>query len=321
MMRQLTLALLAPVLALGVPVNAGSSAVSRSSDTTAERHHYSIRARIRPLLVFWISRSGVGEAVVTKRQGPGEAAYTFLIGSDPNRAPRRINRWGYISEDIHGSEATLIGLMTKSDEDSIQQAEANIRNQAVGDRTFKIIRGTIDADEAKSIVTSIAAPADYSYRQVDTLLELAQRESSKDLEGPVRVTRLPTGTRPGFLTAVAALMHRHVDQWRASGRVLPGGPVDYVYYGRIYELRAMRTQPLARVQVGGAAYAHVIASDFETRSTYDGEVTKFSITYGTEGPLAEIPIAMSYQPRWWMEIDLTLDDTKSGPAGADEPNP
>src|ERR1700676_3614337 len=159
MIRQLTLALVVPVMALGVPANAGSSSASPSSDATLERHHYSIRARIRPLLVFWISRSGVGEAVVTKRQGAGEAAYTFLIGSDPNRAPRRINRWGYISEDIHGSEATLIGVMTKSDEDSTKQAEANIRKQAVGDRTFKIIRGTIDADEAKSIVTSIAAPA------------------------------------------------------------------------------------------------------------------------------------------------------------------
>src|SRR4029077_20126089 len=131
---------------------------------------------------------------------------------------------------------------------------------------------------------------DYSYRQVDNLLKLAQSESSKDLEGAARVTRLPTGTRPGLLTAAAALMHRHVDEWHTSGRVLPGGSIDYVYYGRIYELRATRTQPLASVRVGGAAYAHVIASDFETRSTYDGEVTKFSITYGTEGPLAEIPI-------------------------------
>jgi hypothetical protein len=321
MIRQRSLALVALVLALGIPANAGPSSPGPSSDATVERHHYSIRARIRPLLVFWISRSGVGEAVVTKRQGSGEAGYSLLIGSDPDRAPRRINRWGYISEDIHGSEATLIGLMTKSDEESVQQAEANIRKQAVGDRTFKIIRGTIDAGEAKSIVTSIAAPADYSYRQVDTLLELAQREPWKDLEGRVRVTHLPTGTHPGFLTAVAALMHRNVDQWHTSGRVQPGGPIGYVYYGRIYELRAPRTRVLANVQVGGAAYAHAIASDFESRSTYDGEVTKFSITYGTEGSLAEIPIAASYQPRWWMEIDLTLDDTTSGPAVADEPNP
>jgi hypothetical protein len=73
--------------------------------------------------------------------------------------------------------------------------------------------------------------------------------------------------------------------------------------------------------VGGVSYANVIASDFEARSTYDGEVNSFSITYGTEGALAEIPLAASYQPRWWMQIDLTLDDPASGPALADGPNP
>jgi hypothetical protein len=322
MTRRLTLALLAPVLALGAPAHAGWSSSTPSPGANIASHHYSISARIRPLLVFWISRSGIGDAVVTKRQGPGEVGYSLLIGSDPDRAPRRINRWGYIREDIRGSEATLIGLMTESDEDSIQQAEGNIRKQAAGDRRFKIIRGTIDADEATSIVTSIAAPAQYSYRQVDTLLDLAQRESSKEAEGTARVIRLPAGTRPGFLEAIAEAMHRQVDQWHASGRVQPGGAIRYVYHGRIYELRATRTRPLASVQVGGAAYAHVIASEFETRSAYDGEVTQFSMTYGTEGPLAEIPIAASYQPRWWMQIELTLDDTTIGPAVADgQPNP
>jgi hypothetical protein len=211
--------------------------------------------------------------------------------------------------------------MTQSDEDSIQQAQANIGRSVAGDRTFKIIRATIDGDHARSIVTSVAAPADYSFRQVHMVLELARRESAEGQAGAARVIRLPSGTRPGFLAAVVEMMHRHVDEWHASGRVQPGGSISYVYHGRIYELRATRTQPLASVQVGGQAYAHVIASDFEARSTYDGEVDQFSITYGTEGPLAEIPLAASYQPRWWMQIELTLDDTTSGPALTDGPNP
>jgi hypothetical protein len=78
---------------------------------------------------------------------------------------------------------------------------------------------------------------------------------------------------------------------------------------------------LAIVRIGGTSYARVIASEFETRSTHDGEVTRFSMTYGTEGRLAEIPLAASYQPRWWMQIELALDDATSGPALADGPNP
>jgi hypothetical protein len=314
-------ALAALGLALGAPAHARSSAANLSSDPGGERHHYSISARVRPLMVFWISRSGVGDAVFTKRKGPGEAGYSLLIGSDPDRAPRRINRWGYLDEEIRGGEATLIGLMTESDEDSVKQVEANIGRPVGGDRAFKIIRATIDGDQARSTVTSVSAPAEYSFRQVHTVLELARRVSSKELEGKVRVTHLPSGTRPGFLAAVAELIHRHVDEWRVSGQVRPGGPINYVYHGRIYELRATDTRPLARVQVGGAPYAHVIRSDFEARSTYDGEVDQFSITYGTEGPLAEIPLAASYQPRWWLQVELALDDTTSGPALADGPNP
>src|SRR5262249_16162329 len=107
-------------------------------ESTVQRHHYAIDARVRPLLLFWISRHDIGDAVVLKRQAPSEAGYSLLIGSDPERAPRRINRWGYIDEQIRGNEATLIGLMTESDEDSIDQAEANIRRHG-GDRPFKVI--------------------------------------------------------------------------------------------------------------------------------------------------------------------------------------
>jgi hypothetical protein len=265
-------------------------------------------ARVRPLLLFWISRSGVGEAVVTKRQAPGEADYSLLIGSDPERAPRRINRWGYIDEEVRGSEATLIGLMTESDEDSIQEAEANLRNQAGGDRVFKIIHATVDAEQARSVVTSIAAPKAYSFRQMDSLLTLARREGPR---GTSRIVQLPVGTRPGFLSALAELMHRHVEQSSTSDAVQPASPVKYVYHGRIYDLRATRVQTMARLRVGNASYTRVIAADFEIKSAYDGELTRFSMTYGTEGPFSEVPLTMSYQPRWWMQVDLALDPTAS----------
>jgi len=44
-------------------------------------------------LLFWIGRSNVGDAIVTRTAAPHETSYSLLIGSDPDRAPRRINRW------------------------------------------------------------------------------------------------------------------------------------------------------------------------------------------------------------------------------------
>ena len=185
--------------------------MSRVTGAEIQRHHYEINARVRPMLLFWIGRSGVGDAVLTKRQGPNDSAYSLLIGSDPDRAPRRINRWGYIGEEIRGGGATLIGLMTESDEDSIKQAEASIRKQD-GDRRFNVIRATIDGDQAHSIVTSIGASADYSFRDVNAMLELARRDPS---QGKTRLIRVPSCTRPGFL---AALRGRDARTWISGER-------------------------------------------------------------------------------------------------------
>jgi hypothetical protein len=293
-------ALVLAAIALGVDLGADPRAASSPAPAggavasgTLERYHYSIAARVRPLLVFWIGRSGVGDAIVTRRLAPGEATYALLIGSDPDRAPRRINRWGYLKEEIRGAEARLVGLMTESDEESLEEAEANLKTQARSDHPFKIIRATVNGEQAQSVVTSIGAPHDYSYRQLQTVLDLARRESP---EGKARTIRLPPGTRPGFLAALADAMR------------MPAGPIPYVYYGRIYALRQTGARAIPDLRIARTSYGRAIAADFTITSTYDGEETRFLMTYGTEGRFAQVPLTVSYRPRWWMEVNLTVDD-------------
>jgi len=287
------------LIAIGVDLAADPRVASSAAPAsvtlpgTIERHHYSVAARVRPLLVFWISRSGVGDAIVTRRVSPGEAEYALLIGSDPDRAPRHINRWGYIKEEIRGAEARLVGLMTESDEESIKEAEANLKTQAQGDHPFKIIRATVHGEQAQSVVTSIGAPHDYNYRQLQVVLDLALREPT---EGKARTIQLPPGTRPGFLAAL-------VDAMRMSA-----APITYVYHGRIYELRQTAARPIPDLRIAHASYGRAIAADFTITSARDGEQTSFSMTYGTEGRFAQVPLTVSYRPRWWMEVNLTLDD-------------
>ena len=83
---------------------------------------YKMSAAIRPLL-FWIGDGDVGGARIVWREGEdGRRGYEFLLGSDPSRAPRKINRWGWVSEELHEGKATQMGLMRKTDEDSIDEA-------------------------------------------------------------------------------------------------------------------------------------------------------------------------------------------------------
>jgi hypothetical protein len=302
--RRATGVAVAALLALQANVIARDGAASppQAAGSRFERYHYSIAARIRPLLVFWLSRSGVGDAVVTRQHAPGETSYSLLIGSDPDRAPRRINRWGYIEEKIRGEEAQLVGLMTQSEEDSLEQAEGNVRRQAAGNHPFKVIQATVNGERASSLVTSIAAPEDYTIHQVQIVLDLALRESS---ERKPRVIRLPPGTRPGFLAALADAIHAPA-----------ASPIHFVYHGGLYELQQTHAQAIPNLRIAHASYGPATATDFVITSMQDGEQSRFSITYGTEEPFKEVPLIVRYQPRWWMQVELTLD-ADDGPAVSD----
>jgi hypothetical protein len=265
-----------------------------------EQHHYTIGARVRPLLVFWITRNDVGDAVVTRRRAPDEARYSLLIGTDPARTPLHINRWGYIEEEIRGTDARLLGVMTESEEESIEQAEANVRKQASGGHPFKVIRATADGAQAHAQVASIQAPQDYTVRQIDAVLDLAERAVGN---GRQRVISLPTGTRPGFLAALA-------DTMRTSER-----SVAYAYYGRLYDLRRTHSRRIPNLVIGTRSYGPAVAADYVITSRHDGEQTKFSMTYGTDGAFAEVPLSVTYQPRWWMQIELTIADGEDASSG------
>jgi hypothetical protein len=269
-----------------------------------ERHHYVMSARVRPLLLFWIGRSNVGDAIVTRAVAPHEARYSLLIGSDPDRAPRRINRWGYIEETIRGDAATVVGLMTESEEESLEEAETNLLREQRGVHTFKVMHAAIDADQSRSVVTAVGAPADYSFRQVQAVLALA---GDGGTPGRSRVVRLPRGTRPGFLSALAEIIHAQADGARA-GMLRAGTPLTYVYHGKLHELRGTRVQLKPTSEVDSSLYARVVSGQFASKSLADGEETRFALSYAIDGELAEIPLTISYQPRWWVQVNLQLAD-------------
>ena len=279
-------------------------------------HHYTIGGRIRPLL-FWIGKDDVGDAAITTRRDVDGAAYELLIGSDPDRAPRRINRWGYISEEIRGDTATLVGLMTESDEASVAEAEASLQRQN-GERTFNVIRTSVAGGEAHSVVTSVVAPAEYTFRRVDELLSLVD---TRGRAGTTRALKMSAGTRPGFLTSVADIIHAQAAQWQTSHNVSPPPAVTYVYYGKLYQLRAVRSRAVSNLRAGDVVYPHAIASQFQIKSLQDGGLTDFSLTFAADGPAAETVLAATYQPKWWIEIQLSLDDTKPAETFTARSNP
>jgi len=50
-------------------------------------------------------------------------------------------------------------------------------------------------------------------------------------------------------------------------------------------------------------------------ATFDGSLTKTpnGVTFPSASPIAEVPLSVSYQPRWWMQVDLALADDVDSP--------
>ncbi len=255
-------------------------------------HYYRMLARIRPLL-FWISRDNVGGARLQWRSdGEGGRGFELLIGSDPVRAPRRINRWGYIAEEIRGSQSRTLGVMTQSREESIEDAKTQLVREGTGVRVFKVIRAHSVDGRATSGVTTLNT-SDFTYRDLDSLLAKLDTGS---LGTSVRIVDLPPGTRPGFLVALADLINEPDLK-----------SVPYVYNGRFHQLSRKSTVSVS-MRVRGRDVTRLRSARFETENRATHERTSFEITYGTTGDLAGVPLHVLYQPTWWFEVELFLDE-------------
>ena len=117
---------------------------------TVAEHTYRMLARVRPML-FWINVDNVGGAKVSlSGDQKDNFGIELLIGSDPQRAPRQINKWGYIAEEVRGGEARIVGVMKQSNEQSVAEAEKTIGQAQAGGYVFRAIQGTSSAREAKA---------------------------------------------------------------------------------------------------------------------------------------------------------------------------
>jgi hypothetical protein len=271
-------------------------------------HRYRMLARVRPLL-FWVGKDDVGGARISWR-GDNDGAFglDLLIGSDPTKAPRRINRWGYIAEQVRGPQARVIGVMKQSDEQSIKEAESRIEKDGQGGFVYRAIRGTTAAGQSSAGVTTVRVERDLTYRDIDRLLTLV---GTAHENGEYRSVAMPDGTRSGFLLALKDLVHQGITAQanQAAGRIgFARTSVSYVYFGVFYDLTMKSSEPLKTATIDGRAYNDLVRSEFEIRSRKDGELTRFQLTYGTSGALAGVPVHAIYRPRWWFEVQLFLDE-------------
>jgi hypothetical protein len=271
-------------------------------------HRYRIAGKIRPLL-FWIGRDNVGGARVRWRRGEGgDRGYDLLIGSDPSRAPRKTNRWGFIMEESVAGTATVLGVMKKGQEETLEEAKSNVSTEAGGGVMFDMIRATVGASESVAYVTSTKVDRDYSYLELVALMERLVRETSPPR---VRSVAVPAGGQQGLLMSVAALLKDGVETLRATSKAPLRKTLPYAYYRKQYDLTRVSSGVERRETYGGVTYPRLLKSEFEIRGRGETWVESFTVVCGVDGPLAEIPVFITYQPRWWFKLELVLDERQA----------
>ena len=295
----------------------GPAATSRATELTPDgrpaapvtaEHRYRLSAAIRPLL-FWIGRSNVGGArIVWRADGDGRKGYELLLGSDPARAPRKINRWGFAREDADASGATMLGVMNRSEDDSLDQAKGSLGPGQAG-YLFKLNRARVERGVARAEATTVHAPQDFTFRQLDELLRFA--EGAKATPG-VRQGQLPPGTHPGLLFALADLVHAGVAAARTPGAAGPARrTVQFTFNAGLYDLTVSSWERVERAQYGARTYEKLVRLEFESRNREKGNTERFVFACGTEGDLAEVPVFVRYQPKWWFKVEGVLDPAET----------
>lgn len=281
---------------------------ARGADHAEMDHSYRIIGNVR-LLFFWVSAEDVGGACIRWRATDRARTLALLIGSDPERAPREINEWGYIREEVFGDSASVFGIRTITDGESPEEADAR-RKQSGRLAEFGVLCSRIGATDAESRTTTVYVRRDATYRHLDRVLDSAER--STGWRG--RQASRPAAVAPGFLTALDQLMRSNAEAARQPSTVSAVQRLGYIYRDAVCDLflRRIERVPLLRTRAG--VRCNLQRAEFAVRNRASGSTTGFWITYGTEGALTGVPVQAGYQPNWWFRVELELDEGFDVPA-------
>ena len=262
---------------------------------------------IRPLL-FWISRDDVGDGRIVWRKDPdGAKGWDFVLGTDPARAPRGLNRWGYIAEEAEGRTGRLLAVMSRSEEDTLGEVRAGDDRKAVVG-LFEAIRATVEAGESRAQISNVGTPTALTIHDVDALVERVRVGLD---DATLKVTPIGPDVRPGFLVAVAELVNGSVAAWRSSRPPAPDPPgavVRYVFGAKLCEIRLASQKRLREFRDGDREYRDLVRARFDILTLATGDRTDFELVYGLDGDLAGVPVQIVYSPKWWLKVVLHLED-------------
>ena len=262
-------------------------------------HRYRIVGKLR-MAVIWAKHDDIGTARMTWRSDPNSSALTLMVGSDPQRAPRSLNKWGYLREEVRPDGAEVFTVRSLGGSESSSATDyTTLEGPLFGASCSSI--GNTDVTGAKTTVSA----AGVTYRMFDRLLDriaLAPRWQGKH-------TTRPEGADAGFLNALQHVIRTG----RNDSTSAKADPIAYLYNGNIYDLTIQGSRALGRTTVGSRTFDQLIRTDVSIRNRTTADVTKFAVTYSPDRTDTPLPIQIFCQPNFWLSVELRLDETADAP--------
>lgn len=267
-----------------------------------KERRYVMSGAVRPLL-FWIGRDDIGIArIVWRRSDDGARGYELLVGTDPARAPRGLNRWGFVSEETVGASGSVLAMMTGSHDTSYEE-EANTAPGSASGGDFRTIRSSMQGGAAAWQLARLRTPEALTVHQVAEALTYLRARTTDALS---RRRTVSADVRSGFLVAVADLLDSTLVTSRSASTARR--PVQYIFGEQTYELQVRDVKPVVVTWSGTQAPALKVS--FQTRGLATGNRSRFELTTGTTGDIAGVPLTVEWQPRWWLKVRLHLEDPR-----------
>ena len=286
---------------------------------------YKLRGEVR-LLLPWIGKDDVGggRITLTRSGAPSGNRWTeqieVLFGSEPDRIPKRINRWGYGRETAEWAHETgsadprllsteFNGIMSHSAESSLGEALAKTRESASAHRyLYDGIRSRVLPLQASSELRILAEDDGFHYRHPERLLAMysdaLQKMPPATHKQLVNIPGLYSNPF-GFLTGLSELI-RQVGEGRAKAS-LP-----FVYNAKLYTLEVLGVKRLGAFE-GAVRYRDTARVHFRCFNTVKQTRTDFDLWIPLSGELKGVPVRILLQPRWWLRLQMDLDPAKSHP--------
>jgi hypothetical protein len=288
------------------------------------KHLYRARGEVR-LLVFWAGRDRVGGGVISFRRIRGPTpdewseAIELVIGSNPERIPGKVNRWGYAREQsdwrVSSGEPLILrtafeGVMSHSDATTPAAVVADHR-RAAAHRVYeyKALRGEVTPTDARAEIRVFHHSGEIHYRAPEPLLASYRQHAA--LRPPQSRTYLSNSARhysapAGFLSGLRDLTARALLRCGGSSLrqvELPAGVI--VHNATLYRLEVTQVECRAWAdmpEAGMVAEIHLESVDLAK-----GRREEFTLAMPVRGPLAGIPIRILYQPHWWLKLRLDIE--------------